>query len=91
MENSYSHTGIIQYQMDVSLQANVLEITLIIIQSKRVKTYKNFVIYDSLPREVKKELKNVENLFLILEKKKNFMVDPIRGQIVVLLKKLELN
>ena len=46
---------------------------------------------DSLPVEIKKEFKTVGNLFTVLERKKNFKVDAMRGQIVLLLRKLELH
>ena len=89
MNNSYSHNGFIQYNVDVSLQADILEITLTITQKKKVKTFKNLLIDDSLPTEIKKEFKTVKNLFAILEEEGNFKVDPLRGQIIVLLKKME--
>ena len=91
MENSYNHVGSIQYNLDVSLQDNVLELTLTINQEERVRKYKDFLIDDSLPKEIKNEFKTVKNLFIVLGKGKNFKVDPLRGQIIVLVKKMELN
>ena len=89
MDISYNHNGFIHYNMDVSLQKDVLEITLTITQNKKVKKFKDFLIDDSLPTAIKKEYKTVKNLFIILEEEKNFKVDPLRGHIIVVLKKME--
>ena len=43
-----------------------------------------------MPTEVKEELKTITNLFTVLQKRKNFMVD-VRGKIILILRKLELN
>ena len=91
MDNSYLHSGTINYNLSVLLQNNVLELSLSIRQGRRVRNYKDFLINDSLQTKLKKEAKTVENLFAILEKKWNFMVDPLKGGIVVLLRKIELN
>ena len=91
MNNSYSHFGKIEYNLDVSLQANVLELNLIITKGQIVKKYKNIFINDSLPTGIKKEIKTVDDLFIILGKEKNFTVDPVKGQILLLLKRLEFN
>ena len=75
--------------MDVSLQADVLELTLLVTEDSRTRQYKSFLVDDSLPAEVKKELKTVGNLFAVLERKKNFKVDTMKGQIILLLRRLE--
>ena len=91
MDKSYSHSGFIQYDLNACLQDKMLELALSITQDKRVKIYKDFLIDDSLPIEIQKELKTVENLFHVLEEKNNFMLDPVKGQIIVLLEKVEMN
>ena len=91
MENRYSHAGAIHYKLDVSLQDNILELTLTIGQEKKVRKFKDFLIDDSLPKKIKEEFKTVKNLFIVLERRKNFKVDPLRGQIIVSVKKMELN
>ena len=91
MDNSYTHSGIIQYHLDASLQADVLELTLSITEDGRKRKYKSFLMDGYLPTEIKKELKTVGNLFAVLEKNQNFKVDMMRGQIVLLLRRLELN
>ena len=91
MDNSYIHSGIIHYKLDASLRTDVLELTLLITEESRVRQYKSFLMNDSLPVEVKKEFKTVGSLFAVLERKKNFKVDAMRGQIIFLWRKLELN
>ena len=56
-----------------------------------MKKYREFLIDDSLPSEAKKEITTVASLFKVLEKKKNYIVDPLQGKIVLLVKKVELN
>ena len=89
MDNSYSHNGFIHYKIDVSLQKDVLEIAFTITQNKNVKIFKDFLINDSLPTEIKKEFKTVKNLCIALEEERNFKVDPLKGRIVVVLEKMK--
>ena len=49
MDHSYSHFGTIDYNFDVYLRVNVLELFLTITQKEKVKKYKAFFIDDSLP------------------------------------------
>ena len=36
-------------------------------------------------------MQTVVNLFSIMEKKKNFTIDPVKGQIILILRKVEMN
>ena len=49
MDNSYTHLGVIQYNLDASLQADVLELTLLVTEDGRERQYKGFLVDDSLP------------------------------------------
>ena len=86
MKNSFSHSGIIHYNLDVSFHFNVLELNLTITKNTGTTKFKHFLTDDSFSMEMKKELKTVSNLFVFLEKKENFVVDPLKGVLLLNLK-----
>ena len=52
-----------------------------------MKKYKKCFLKDAIPIRIKKDFKTMEKLFVFLEKKNNFKVDPLKGLIILLLKK----
>ena len=86
---SYTHTGLIQYDLDVKLQSNVLSITLTLSQEKRVKRYKNYFINRTIPSDIREEVKTVATLYIILEDKRNFIIGPEEGEIILFLRKID--
>ena len=86
---TYTHTGLIQYELDVKLQSNVLSIMLTISQDKRVKRYKDYFINSTLPSNIREEVKTVATLYIILEDKRNFILGPQEGEIILFLRKMD--
>ena len=83
MENCYTHTGLILYHLSTSFEDNVFEITLKTINETGVKIFKESLV-NGLPFQFKK----VENFYLFLKNKKNFVVDPIKGRIILKIRKM---
>ena len=74
MEKSYTHTGP-NYNLNVSLLSNVLEIILTITEGEKVTKYYDLFINLFLPYKIDRVLKTVKKLFTFLEKKENFQID----------------
>ena len=72
---TYTHTGLIQHELEVKLQSNVLSIMLTVSQDKTVKRYKDYFIKSILSSNIRKEVKMVATLYIILEDKRNFILD----------------
>ena len=53
MDNSYTHNGVISYNLDMSLRDNVMGITLTLDQEERIRVYKYLMIDKYLPVEIK--------------------------------------
>ena len=91
MDASFTHAGFIQYNLHTCLLGSTLEVTLSISDQERTQRYRSFFNDESLPTKLKKEFKTAQNLFPILEKRKNFIVDPVRGQLILIIRKVEMN
>ena len=91
MENysSYTHSGVIKYDLNLSLHTHVLDITLTVIEDRAVRKFTESLINRSLLADLKKEFKTVEKLFIFMKKKNNFLVNPAKGQILLLQRKVD--
>ena len=79
--SNFSHAGSLHYNLDVALEDNFLLISLTITESEKIKKFKDFFVDYSLPKEVKIKLGTVQNLFSVLQNKKNFTINPVKGSI----------
>ena len=85
-----THKGLVQYKLDLSIEGNDLEICLTTTQQMKAKKYCAFFTNKSLPSFIKEEIKTTEKLFNLLQEKKNFVIDPINGKIILFSKKKEI-
>ena len=91
METSFKQTGIIHYDLLLTLRNPTLDLTLTISTESLTKVYRRTLHDDSLPALLKKEVGKVESVYFLLQKKENFEVDPSGGRVVLLMMKIESN
>ena len=83
MEN-ITYSGTILYEFCTSLQNRMLEITLKVTNERGIQNYKTILTEESLPPKLQIKFEKVENLFTFFQDKKNFLVDVLRGEILLI-------
>ena len=91
MKNTALHYGAVLYDFSVSLSDNTLEITLKVINELAVQFFRTSFTNESLPTKLKQKVDHIEKLFRFLNDKGNFMIDVFRGEVILLLNKMELD
>ena len=87
MESSFTHTGFLHYHLNLFLDRSALFITLTINELDTVRKYRTFFTNYSIPIEIKKEVETVGDLFAMFGDKRNFKVDPVEGEMILILRR----
>ena len=86
MENSsVSYDGTITYNLDISYSSNILHLKLKTQHNSKAQTYLNSYKDDDLPPQLQAEKKSCEDVFTMLQNRKNFEVDPVRAIISLII------